>query len=208
MKIAMISTPFLRVPPRDYGGTELVVYELVEGLVHRGHDVTLFATGDSTTSAELPAGATPGQWPPDYFADLDHVTWAMREVIDRGDFDLVHVHSAWPRSDSERFGPPAPHGVYAPSRPRPASLLLLPALPRRPLRGHLGRSGSPGDPPALAQRDPSRTRSHWVFGPPPPIGLRLLCRSALGGERPRGGDRCRATGRSPDQGGRCGSSRG
>lgn len=90
----MISTPFLRVPPRDYGGTELVVYELVEGLVHRGHDVTLFATGDSKTSAELRWRHPAGQWPPDYLADLDHVTWAMREVIDVGDFDLVHAHSA------------------------------------------------------------------------------------------------------------------
>ena len=47
MRIAMVSTPFLAVPPRDYGGTELVVHELVEGLVERGHSVTLFATGDS-----------------------------------------------------------------------------------------------------------------------------------------------------------------
>jgi glycosyltransferase involved in cell wall biosynthesis len=93
MKIAMISTPFLRVPPKDYGGTELVVYELVEGLVRRGHEVSLFATGDSTTSAELCWRYPEGQWPPDYLADLDHVTWAMREVIDRGNFDLVHVHS-------------------------------------------------------------------------------------------------------------------
>ena len=53
MKIAMISTPFLRVPPRDYGGTELVVHELVEGLVRRGHEVTLFATGDSVTRGTL-----------------------------------------------------------------------------------------------------------------------------------------------------------
>ncbi|HEY7564706.1 MAG TPA: glycosyltransferase, partial [Acidimicrobiia bacterium] len=53
MKIAMISTPFLRVPPRDYGGTELVVHELVEGLVRLGHDVTMFATGDSRTEGEL-----------------------------------------------------------------------------------------------------------------------------------------------------------
>src|SRR5918996_1305076 len=53
LRIAMISTPFIPVPPRDYGGTELVVYQLVEGLVQRGHEVTLFATGDSHTSAEL-----------------------------------------------------------------------------------------------------------------------------------------------------------
>src|SRR5919197_5566669 len=50
MRIAMISTPFVAVPPRTYGGTELVVAELVEGLVERGHEVTLFATGDSRTS--------------------------------------------------------------------------------------------------------------------------------------------------------------
>jgi hypothetical protein len=55
MKIAMISTPFLPVPPRDYGGTELVVHELVEGLVERGHEVTLIAPGDSRTRAELRA---------------------------------------------------------------------------------------------------------------------------------------------------------
>lgn len=36
MKIAMVSTPFVAVPPRDYGGTELVVHELVEGLLARG----------------------------------------------------------------------------------------------------------------------------------------------------------------------------
>jgi hypothetical protein len=53
MRIALISTPFLAVPPRDYGGTELVVHELVEGLIDRGHEVTLFATGDSRTRGEL-----------------------------------------------------------------------------------------------------------------------------------------------------------
>src|SRR5687768_18572180 len=78
MKIAMISTPFLPVPPRDYGGTELVVHELVEGLVERGHEVTLFAPGDSQTRAELRALYPRSQWPPEPLADLDHVTWAMQ----------------------------------------------------------------------------------------------------------------------------------
>jgi glycosyltransferase involved in cell wall biosynthesis len=53
MKIAIIAPPIERVPPRTYGGTERVVYELVEGLVRKGHDVTLFASGDSLTSAKL-----------------------------------------------------------------------------------------------------------------------------------------------------------
>ena len=93
MKIAMISTPFLRVPPKDYGGTELVVHELVEGLVRRGHEVTLFATGDSLTEGTLRWRYPTGQWPPDHMTDLDHVAWAMEEVS-RDPFDVVHAHSA------------------------------------------------------------------------------------------------------------------
>ena len=55
MKIAMISPLELRVPPTGYGGIELVVSLLTEELVRRGHDVTLFASGDSVTSANLEA---------------------------------------------------------------------------------------------------------------------------------------------------------
>lgn len=93
MKIALVSTPFLTVPPRSYGGTELVVYELAEGLRSRGHDVTLFATGDSETSVTLRALYPAAQWPPDTLTDLNHVSWAIGEVA-RGDFDIVHAHSA------------------------------------------------------------------------------------------------------------------
>ncbi|HET7322636.1 MAG TPA: glycosyltransferase, partial [Longimicrobiaceae bacterium] len=90
----MISTPFLAVPPRDYGGTELIVYELVEGLVERGHRVTLFATGDSSTSAELRYLYPEAQWPPSVMPELNHVSWAVSELFLDGSFDLVHVHSA------------------------------------------------------------------------------------------------------------------
>ena len=53
MRIAMIAPLELRVPPLAYGGIELVVSLLTEELVIRGHDVTLFASGDSQTSARL-----------------------------------------------------------------------------------------------------------------------------------------------------------
>lgn len=53
LRIGIIAPPWYRVPPKKYGGTELVVYNLVEGLVKRGHKVTLFASGDSKTSAKL-----------------------------------------------------------------------------------------------------------------------------------------------------------
>ena len=93
MNIAMISTPFVPVPPRDYGGTELVVYELVEGLIDRGHEVTLFGTGDSHTRAGLQALYPRSQWPPEPITDLNHVSWAMLQISE-GDYDVVHTHSA------------------------------------------------------------------------------------------------------------------
>jgi len=55
MKIALVSPLELKVPPKGYGGIELVVSLLTEELVCRGHDVTLFASGDSVTSANLEA---------------------------------------------------------------------------------------------------------------------------------------------------------
>lgn len=53
MKIAVLAPPYLPVPPPLYGGTEKIVSLLTEGLVASGHDVTLFASGDSKTSAKL-----------------------------------------------------------------------------------------------------------------------------------------------------------
>ena len=53
MKIAQIAPLVESVPPRLYGGTERVVSWLTEELVTLGHDVTLFASGDSRTKAEL-----------------------------------------------------------------------------------------------------------------------------------------------------------
>jgi glycosyltransferase involved in cell wall biosynthesis len=94
MRIALISTPFVAVPPRLYGGTELMVAELADGLVELGHDVTLFATGDSRTAAELRSLYDRAQWPPEMLADLDHVSWAMQQVADDGAYDVVHAHSA------------------------------------------------------------------------------------------------------------------
>lgn len=94
MRIALVSTPFVAVPPHSYGGTELVVHELTEGLVERGHDVVLFATGDSATSAELRALYPEAQWPPEMLTDLNHVSWAMQQIDEQGGFDLIHAHSA------------------------------------------------------------------------------------------------------------------
>ncbi len=119
MRIALVSTPFLSVPPRNYGGTELVVYELAEGLRRRGHDVTVFATADSSTSAQLRALYATAQWPPNPLTDLNHVSWAFEQIRD-GEFDVVHAHSAAALA-LRRFVPEVPL-IYTLHHPRDENL--------------------------------------------------------------------------------------
>jgi glycosyltransferase involved in cell wall biosynthesis len=92
MKIAQISPPFLRTPPERYGGTELIVSQLTEQLVKRGHEITLYATGDSITKAKLrwtyPTGLGFGHGDPS--SELNHVA-SVYEHAD--EFDIIHNHS-------------------------------------------------------------------------------------------------------------------
>jgi glycosyltransferase involved in cell wall biosynthesis len=93
VRIALISTPFVAVPPPRYGGTELIVAELVDGFVRAGHQVTLFATGDSGVRCELRALFPRPEWPPDATTELEHAGWAAREICsDSRGFDVVHAH--------------------------------------------------------------------------------------------------------------------
>ncbi len=94
MRIAMVAPLFEAVPPRLYGGTERVVSVLTEELVRRGHDVTLFASGDSCTNAELVACSPQGLRLDPHVRD--HVAYTLVElgrVYERaGEFDLIHNH--------------------------------------------------------------------------------------------------------------------
>jgi glycosyltransferase involved in cell wall biosynthesis len=94
MRIAQIAPLMESVPPRLYGGTERIVSYLTEELVQLGHDVTLFASGDSVTAADL-VGCAPVALRleprvrdpiPYYMLMLDRV----RERAD--DFDIIHFH--------------------------------------------------------------------------------------------------------------------
>jgi glycosyltransferase involved in cell wall biosynthesis len=97
LRIAQVAPPLERVPPVAYGGTERIVHELSTQLVARGHDVTVFASGDSDVpgrhietvpTALRPAGSEddPGGW----FAAT------VNQVLERADeFDLIHSHLEW-----------------------------------------------------------------------------------------------------------------
>ena len=92
LRIGVVAPPWFSVPPIRYGGTEAVVSLLVEGLAEAGHDVTVFATGDSRTRARLvapfPEGRAEqlGQTQPEL---LHALAW----VRESGDFDVISDHS-------------------------------------------------------------------------------------------------------------------
>ena len=92
MRIAILSTPFVRVPPIGYGGTELFCHELSEELHARGHDVTLFATGDSEAPGAKRWLYPRPTWPPHPHDEVNHLAWALAEATSGG-FDVVHVNS-------------------------------------------------------------------------------------------------------------------
>jgi glycosyltransferase involved in cell wall biosynthesis len=96
MRIAQIAPPWIPIPPKNYGGTESVLSNLVEEQVAQGHDVTLFAPGDAKTSAKLVS----------FFPKSliqEGVAWTMHlkafyhlqkalEQVREQDFDIIHTH--------------------------------------------------------------------------------------------------------------------
>lgn len=98
LRIAQLVLPWISLPPSGYAGTERIVYHLTEGLVKRGHQVTLFASGDSRTSAKLEAvipkamglqgnvkSTLSGSFYPLY-----HVAHCFEMA---GEFDIIHSHA-------------------------------------------------------------------------------------------------------------------
>ena len=95
MRIAQVSPLYESVPPKLYGGTERVVYWLVEELVRQGHDVTLFASGDSVTSAQrlvAPCHAAL-RFDPKVKEPLAHHYVMLDQVFEEAaSFDVIHFH--------------------------------------------------------------------------------------------------------------------
>jgi glycosyltransferase involved in cell wall biosynthesis len=100
LRIAQLAPTYERVPPLTYGGTELVVHLVTEELVRRGHDVTLFASGDSATTARL-RSLTPRAFRYGDTSDgLRHAEYVQLANVQacflaaaEGAFDVVHNHA-------------------------------------------------------------------------------------------------------------------
>jgi glycosyltransferase involved in cell wall biosynthesis len=97
MRIAHIAPVATTIPPQKSGSVELMTSLLTEGLVAAGHDVTLFATADSKTSARLRA-----IYPRGYWHDENMWPWEMYEMLNlaaaveqAADFDIIHYEAAY-----------------------------------------------------------------------------------------------------------------
>lgn len=94
MRIAQVSPLYESVPPKMYGGTERVVSYLTEALIKKGHEVTLFASGDSRTTATLISNIDEALRLKNIEDPLAHHIVQMQEVIERAsEFDIIHFHT-------------------------------------------------------------------------------------------------------------------
>ncbi|GAB1539945.1 glycosyltransferase family 4 protein [Scytonema sp. NUACC21] len=115
MKIAQVAPLWERVPPSTYGGIELVVSRLTDELVRRGHDVTLFASGDSQTLASLEAIC-----PRALRLDPDIKEGMMYEMLEASlvyqraaEFDIIHSHiGVWALPLASTVSTPTVHTLH------------------------------------------------------------------------------------------------
>lgn len=111
LRIALIAPPWFSVPPSGYGGVEWVVSNLAEGLVRDGHEVTLFASGGSATSAGLvsaypePPSAHLGEWMVEGAAVAE--AYARHR-----EFDIIHDHSTVGTLCAAGIDTPVVHTVH------------------------------------------------------------------------------------------------
>jgi glycosyltransferase involved in cell wall biosynthesis len=92
LRVAVLSPPWFPVPPPGYGGIEWIVALLADGLADAGHEVTLFASGDSRTRARLSYvfERAPSEWIGQSFWELKHTLACIERAED---FDVVHDHT-------------------------------------------------------------------------------------------------------------------
>jgi glycosyltransferase involved in cell wall biosynthesis len=97
LKVALIAAPFISVPPADYGGTELFVAHLAEGLRREGVEVVVYANGESTVKTEVRSIYPRSEWPikvaeDAWLRELNHESWAVHDAAES--CDIIHLQSA------------------------------------------------------------------------------------------------------------------
>jgi glycosyltransferase involved in cell wall biosynthesis len=126
VRIALVAPPFIPVPPVAYGGTELFIAALAEGLVDRGHDAIVYANGASRVACDVRWCYPEADWPlrPEAHGALksiDHGTWSVRDAIDEN-VDLIHLNDAIHVPLSRFTSIPVVHTLHHPYEPELTSL--------------------------------------------------------------------------------------
>lgn len=121
MRIALIAAPFIAVPPADYGGTELFVAHLAEGLKKSGVEVVVYANGESTVNVERRSIYKNSQWPikmseQTWVKHLNHEAWAIEDAAK--DCDVIHVQSAQALAFSRFVNRPMVLTLHGPHEPK------------------------------------------------------------------------------------------
>lgn len=135
LRIAVVGPIAQAIPPARSGSVETVTHLLAEGLVDRGHDVTLFATGDSTTSGRLHA-----TFPLGYHEDPELWPWELCELLNlsaaverASDFDVIHYQAEYaPLSLAFTALSPTPVVVTVHHAPSAAEVALWSRCPSAP----------------------------------------------------------------------------
>ena len=117
MRIAIIAPPFIRVPPRMYGGTELFIAQLAEGLKQQDFDVVVYTNGESTVGVEKRWLFEREQWPLegeiyDNLKDINHTTWAIRDAM--ADCQVIHLNNVAGLSISRFVDTPLVYTMHHP----------------------------------------------------------------------------------------------
>lgn len=117
MRIALIAPPFIAVPPKDYGGTELFIAQLAEGLQKTGANVVVYANGESTVNVERRWTYEHSQWPirgqdDALLKDMDHTSWAVQDAAQT--CDVVHMQTAQGLTCSRFVSVPVVYTIHHP----------------------------------------------------------------------------------------------
>ncbi len=121
MKVALVASPFIPVPPNVYGGTELFVANLAKGLQQRGIRVVVYCNGASTTDVEKKWLYSQSEWPVTNevhanLKDANHAAWAVADA--RRDCDIIHLNSLPGLVHCRSLSEPVFYTVHHPHEPQ------------------------------------------------------------------------------------------
>jgi glycosyltransferase involved in cell wall biosynthesis len=126
LRVGMVAPPYLPVPPTGYGGIERVVGTLTEGLVERGHDVTLYGAPGSKMPARVLTPLAKAPLLGDPAAVFDEMVHVLAAYLDAESFDVIHDHTGLgPILGSVLHSTPVVHTLHGPWTPRSRQLYAM-----------------------------------------------------------------------------------